>query len=168
MRCVWTNGREATLRSSSKWEYRSENKAAEKHRAVKVSFGNSSTVHQILIKAKELRLSQCFKTVFISPDRSPEERAVHKQLVLDLKRKVTENPNKRYFIRTGKICEIDEWDTIVYFFFNKIDITYFLAISISYELLHFTFTGNIHAFWSLNYHFCHHTSRFEVGNFYFS
>ena len=84
------------------------NKVAEKHRAVKVSFGNSSTVHQILIKAKELRLSQCFKTVFISPDRSPEERAVHKQLVLDLKRKVTENPNKRYFIRTGKICEIDE------------------------------------------------------------
>ena len=85
------------------------NKVAEKHRADKVSFGNSSTVHQILIKAKELRLSQCFKTVFyISPDRSPEERAVHKQLVLDLKRKVTENPNKRYFIRTGKICEIDE------------------------------------------------------------
>ena len=43
----------------------------------------------------------------------------------------------------------------------------FLAISISYELLHFTFTGNIHAFWSLDYHFCHHTSRFEVGNFFF-
>ena len=58
----------------------------------------------ILTKAKELRLSQCFDTVFISPDRSPEERAV--QLVLDLKRKVTENPDKRYVIRTGKICEI--------------------------------------------------------------
>ena len=60
---------------------RLENKDAEKHRAVKVSFGSFSTVHQILIKAKELRLSQCFKTVFISPDRSPEERAEHKQLV---------------------------------------------------------------------------------------
>ena len=84
------------------------NMSVEKPRAVKVSSCNSSTVHRIPVKAKELRLSQCFKTVFISPDRSPEERAVHKQLVLDLKRKVTENPNKRYFIRTGKICEIDE------------------------------------------------------------
>ena len=64
----------------------------------------------IYLDSKEIILSQCFKTVFISPDRSrsPEDRAVHKQLVVDLKRKVTENPNKRYFIRTGKICEIDE------------------------------------------------------------
>ena len=59
------------------------NKTADKARPrpVKVSLGNSWTVHQILIKAKELRLSQNHKTVFISPDRSHEERAVHKYLV---------------------------------------------------------------------------------------
>ena len=50
---------------------------------------------------------------------------LHRQLVLDLKRKVKENPNKPYFIRTGRIFEIDELDIIVYFLFNKIDIEYF-------------------------------------------
>ena len=82
-------------------------KTAEKSRSrpVKVSLGNSWTVHQILIKAKELRLSQNQKNVFISPDRSFEERATHKQLVQQLKEKVRKEPEKRYFIRSGRICE---------------------------------------------------------------
>ena len=49
-------------------------KSEEKIKPVKVSFGNSSTVHQILVKAKELRLIPRHKTVFISPDRSPDLR----------------------------------------------------------------------------------------------
>ena len=85
------------------------NKTADKARPrpVKVSLGNSWAVHQILIKAKELRLSQYHKTVYISPDRSPEERAVHKELVQKLREKVREetDPEKRYFIRSGRICE---------------------------------------------------------------
>ena len=79
-------------------------KSEEKIRPVKVSFGNSSTVHQILVKAKELRLIPRHKTVFISPDRSPEERTIHQQLVLEMKQIAKEDPDKHYYIRSGKIC----------------------------------------------------------------
>ena len=79
-------------------------KSEEKIRPVKVSFGNSSTVHQILVKAKELRLIPRHKTVFISPDRSPEERTIHQQLVLEMKQIAKEDPDEHYYIRSGKIC----------------------------------------------------------------
>ena len=81
-------------------------KSEEKIRPVKVSFGNSSTVHQILVKAKELRLipDPRHKTVFISPDWSPEERTIHQQLVLEMKQIAKEDPDKHYYIRSGKIC----------------------------------------------------------------
>ena len=49
-------------------------KSADNTRPVKVSLG--STVHQILVKAKNLRQCQVHKNVFISPDRSPEDRAI--------------------------------------------------------------------------------------------
>ena len=44
------------------------NKSADKARPVRVSLENSGTVHHILIRAKDLRLSQDYKTVVISPD----------------------------------------------------------------------------------------------------
>jgi hypothetical protein len=46
------------------------------------------------------------ESVFISPEMSPDERARHKELVLDLKRKIAEQaakPNLRNFIRRGEI-----------------------------------------------------------------
>ena len=43
-------------------------KSADKARPVRVSLENSGTVHHILIRAKDLRLSQDYKTVVISPD----------------------------------------------------------------------------------------------------
>ena len=80
-------------------------KSADKARPVKVLLGNSSTVLQILVKAKELRLSEHHKTVFISPDRSPEDRVAHKKLVDQLREKMRKDPEKRYYIRSGRICE---------------------------------------------------------------
>ena len=76
-------------------------KLAEKTRPVRISLANSSIVHQILSKSKELRLSQQHKTVFIAPDRSSEEQARNHQLVLELKQKSREDLNKRYYIRNG-------------------------------------------------------------------
>ena len=56
-------------------------KSTDKARPVKVSLGNFSTVHRILVKAKNLRQCQDHITVLISPDRSPEDRAIHQGAV---------------------------------------------------------------------------------------
>ena len=79
-------------------------KSSDNTRSAKVSLGYCSTVHQIFLKAKNLRQCQDYKTVFISPDRSPEDRAIHRRLVLEMKQKAKEDPNKHYYIRSGNIC----------------------------------------------------------------
>ena len=78
--------------------------AAGKCRAVKVTFTSSTIARQILIKAKNLRRVEQHKHVFISPDRSEEQRAVHRELVLELKRRADAEPKRRHFIRGGKVC----------------------------------------------------------------
>ena len=50
-------------------------------RPVKVSLRNCETVRQLLLKAKELKTITAYRKVYISPDRSPEERIKHRQLV---------------------------------------------------------------------------------------
>ena len=58
-----------------------QNKHGENVRPVRVVLQNSQTSRQILVKAVKLRVSERFKTVFISPDRTPEQRAVQRDLV---------------------------------------------------------------------------------------
>ncbi len=76
-------------------------------RPIKVTMSNSVSVQQILQKAKSLGASVKFKTVFISPDRSPEERARQKSLILELKKKRQEDPNKRHYMKGGVIQTVD-------------------------------------------------------------
>ncbi len=59
-------------------------------RPVKVSFTNAITVKQILSKTNVLKKSAEFKSVYICPDRSHEEREVRKSLVVDLKKAIKE------------------------------------------------------------------------------
>ena len=73
-------------------------------RPVKVVFSNSTCSRQILSKSKNLRQVVPFKSVYVCPDRSLEERQIHRQLVLDLKKKKEEEPGHRHFIRNGKLC----------------------------------------------------------------
>ena len=81
-------------------------KSAGKVRPVKVKLPNSTAVHQILVKCKELRRCEDLKTVFISPDRSPEQRAERQKLVSEMKQMIEadKESDKHYFIRKGKIC----------------------------------------------------------------
>ena len=76
-------------------------------RPVKVSFSNATIVTQILSKCSALRESDRFKRVFISPDRTPEQRAVHRELVVQMKSKKTNEPNKRHYIKGGQIYSAD-------------------------------------------------------------
>ena len=77
-------------------------------RPVKVSVSNSTIATQILSRARNLRDSQQFKKVFISPDRTPEQRAVHRKLVEQLKTKKNDEPNKRHYIKEGKIYSAEK------------------------------------------------------------
>ena len=73
-------------------------------RPVRVKVTSSVIVQQILVKAKQLRLSESHKSIFLSPDCSVEERAKQKELVAALKKKKLEEPNKKHFLKHGKIC----------------------------------------------------------------
>ena len=84
--------------------------SGEASRPVKAVFSNRSTAQVFLTKAKFLRQSERYKTVYISPDRSPEERETHKQLVLQLKNKRDTDRESHHFIRDGKICSVPKTD----------------------------------------------------------
>ena len=77
-------------------------------RPVKVSVSNTIVVTKILSRARKLRDSQRFKMVFISPDRTPDQRAAHRELVERLKLKKTEEPQMRHYIRGGQICSFEK------------------------------------------------------------
>ncbi len=81
-------------------------------RPVKVTLRTCSAVHQVLVKAKNLRVDDQYKDVFICPDRTPEERTPHKQLVLDLKSRLKLEHNRKHYIRSGRVISEDKDSTL--------------------------------------------------------
>ena len=79
-----------------------------KLRPVKVSLSSSTIVQQIIRKARNLRSSEKYKQVYLTPDRTIEERVTQKKLVLDLKKKKTDEPDKRHYLKDGQICSEDK------------------------------------------------------------
>ncbi len=77
-------------------------------RPVKVTMSSASMVQQVLAKSSKLRSSDNYKTVFLSPDRTDEQRTQQRKLVLELKRKKTDTgPGWRHFIKDGQICSVE-------------------------------------------------------------
>ena len=72
-------------------------------RPVKASVSSSLIVGQILGNARNLRHSEKFKTVYLSQDRSLEQRKERKELVQEMKRRALADPNKKFYIRKGQI-----------------------------------------------------------------
>ena len=72
-------------------------------RPVKVTFTSSLMVSRLLSKSKELKGTGKFNTVFICPDRSPEQPLAHRKLVYvvvsDLRNRQKEQADKLHFIR---------------------------------------------------------------------
>ena len=79
----------------------------ERGRAVKVTLSSSAAVHQILIKARKLKTSENYGKVFICPDLSQEQRTERRQLVQEQKRRAEETPNRRHFIRSGQVHNVE-------------------------------------------------------------
>ncbi len=72
-------------------------------RPVKVTVANSSHVFQLLRAARKLKDCAKYHNVFICPDRTSEERKNRRAAVASLKQKMKDEPEKRHFIRDGKV-----------------------------------------------------------------
>ena len=83
-------------------------KMGDMKRPIKVVFKNSLLARQVLKNAPKLRESEKFKDVFISPDRTPEQRLAQRELVAELKRKRSEESDKKHFIRSGRLESIEK------------------------------------------------------------
>ena len=77
-------------------------------RPIRFKVRTSDLAYQILRKAKQLKETAGYERVFISPDRTVEERISRQKLVIELKEKRTANPNKNYMIRKGEVVFTSE------------------------------------------------------------
>ena len=79
-------------------------------RPIKVTFGSSDSVKQVLSKAKTLKKLEgsykVFSNVYLAPDRSREERTEHRKLVEEIKNLISKEPSKHHYIRNGKIMSV--------------------------------------------------------------
>jgi hypothetical protein len=80
-------------------------------RPVKVTAACATIINQILAKSRSLRKLEKYKTVFVSPDRSLEQRLTQRQLVTDMKKLNSEHPDKVHFIRDSRIITVDKTKT---------------------------------------------------------
>ncbi|KAL5258246.1 hypothetical protein ACHWQZ_G013022 [Mnemiopsis leidyi] len=78
-----------------------------KKRPIIFSVKSTDIVYQILKKAKRLKDIEDFKTVYISPNRTLDERISRQKLVTELKERRSGDPTGHYFIRKGEIVKAD-------------------------------------------------------------
>ena len=75
-------------------------------RPVKVMLSSVTTAQQILGKSRQLRNSK-YNDVYLTPDRTAEQRAEHRLLVQQLKKKGGEEPGRHHYIKDGQIFSTD-------------------------------------------------------------
>ena len=77
-------------------------------RPVKFSLSSSDMVNQILSKAKLLRTKPGYRHIYISPDRTVEERKAFKKLWEELQLKRRTETDKVHFIKNNKVVSSDK------------------------------------------------------------
>ena len=77
-----------------------------KARPIKVKLTSSEVVSHILRRAKALKTSERNKKTFLAPDRTVEEREVHRALVVRLKETLKTDKERYHFIRRGLIVSV--------------------------------------------------------------
>ena len=75
---------------------------------MKLSLSNSDIVQQVLRKARLLRTKEGYKSVYICPDRTVEERRAYKKLVEELRTARKAEPDKFFAIRNNKVVRISD------------------------------------------------------------
>ncbi len=77
-------------------------------RPVKVTLTSTTSVNQILIRKARLKKTGLYKSVYVCPDLSPEERAARKQLVVGLKKAIEDQPKRHHCKKKKKIHSRDK------------------------------------------------------------
>ena len=76
-------------------------------RPVVVTLQNGYTAGRVLSRAKDLKNSMRFQNVFISPDRTADQRNNQQKLVLELKERLKKEPTRRHYITGGRVVSED-------------------------------------------------------------
>ena len=76
-------------------------------RPIKFTLRSSDMVNQILRKAKILRTKEGYNSIYISPDRTVEERRAYKKLLEELHSKRITDSSKVHYIKNNKIVSAD-------------------------------------------------------------
>ena len=84
--------------------YRAGKEKAGTSRPLIVKLASPAMVSEVLANAKLLKESRFYGTCFLAPDRSPEERTVHRKLIDEMKKRRGEQPEKYFYIRKGVVC----------------------------------------------------------------
>ena len=100
VKCIFTELEEAPVVSSLE----RLGKQSQTARPVKVVLRSREAQKSILSKKSQLRGTE-YDKVYISPDRTLEERTLRKQLVDRLKQMAKEYPDKHYIIRGNEVVE---------------------------------------------------------------
>ncbi len=77
-----------------------------KVRPLRIKTSSDSAVFELLSMSKNLKDSEFFM-VFIEPDRCKEERVERRKLVQELRKRRSEHPGKRFYIKNNSICSGD-------------------------------------------------------------
>ena len=88
--------------------YRLGKKVRDKTRPMKAEFRSSSDVDDILKNAHKLKANSELKSVYLSPDRTKEQRSAHTKLVNQMKEMIASDSSKHYFIRDNKVNCVDK------------------------------------------------------------
>lgn len=83
--------------------YRLGKKHENKTRPIRVEFGTSSDVDVILRNAHKLRVTHEFKSVYLSPDGTKEQRLNRNKFVQKMKDMMSRDISKHCFIRDNKV-----------------------------------------------------------------
>ena len=73
---------------------------------IRVNLSGTDHVRQILQKKRKLRSVEGCTTVYLSPDKSTEQRVNHKKLVDEMKKKRLSEPDKHHFIRNNLVVSV--------------------------------------------------------------
>ncbi len=76
-------------------------------RPIKFTLSNSDHVNQVLRNARQLHSKEGYRSVYICPDRTAEERRAYKKLIELLKVKRTTEQNRTHIIRNNKVVSFD-------------------------------------------------------------
>ena len=76
-------------------------------RPIKFTLSNSDHVNQVLRSARQLHSKEGYRSVYICPDRTVEERRAHKKLMELLKEKRKAEPNRTHIIRNNRVVSFE-------------------------------------------------------------